>query len=136
MSSSKPLLFGDARIPGAPHRTMQRFMGHSNVHTDIKEATFIGGNDEMVAACSDDGHVFIYNAETGSPVSSQYSLSCTLWVKQAETSTHASCTECGNFRTCLPVLRRIPSMNSGPKTERPLIFSKRERQALSVPTNF
>ncbi len=50
------------------HRTAQRYMGHSNVQTDIKEANFLGGNDEMVAACSDDGHVFIYNSETGCPV--------------------------------------------------------------------
>lgn len=45
-------------------------MGHSNVQTDIKEANFLGGADEMVAAGSDDGHVFIYDANTGRPVSS------------------------------------------------------------------
>ena len=57
-------------------------MGHSNVQTDIKEANFLGGNDEMVAACSDDGHVFIYNAETGCPVILQthyLSIFCLHW---------------------------------------------------------
>lgn len=60
--------FGSPTVAGAVHRTLQRFMGHSNVQTDIKEANFLGGNDEMVAACSDDGHVFIYDANTGRPV--------------------------------------------------------------------
>ena len=68
VGSSAVSSFGDRNIPGAPHRTVQRFMGHSNVQTDIKEAAFMGGNDEMVAACSDDGHVFLYDAETGTPV--------------------------------------------------------------------
>lgn len=33
--------------------------------TDIKEATFLGANDELAAAGSDDGRVFIYNSESG-----------------------------------------------------------------------
>jgi WD and tetratricopeptide repeat-containing protein 1 len=48
---------------------LQRYLGHANMMTDIKEATFLGGDDEMVAACSDDGHVFVYHAATGIPVS-------------------------------------------------------------------
>ena len=67
-SQQESLQYGDAMTLGAVHRTSHRYMGHSNVQTDIKEANFLGGNDEMVAACSDDGHVFIYNAETGCPV--------------------------------------------------------------------
>ena len=37
-------------------------MGHCNCATDIKEVTFLGSNDELVACGSDDGCVFIYNA--------------------------------------------------------------------------
>jgi WD and tetratricopeptide repeat-containing protein 1 len=40
-------------------------MGHCNLQTDIKEAVFLGKNDELVACCSDDGRVFIYRADTG-----------------------------------------------------------------------
>ena len=68
LSQQESLQYGDSMTSGAVHRASQRYMGHSNVQTDIKEANFLGGNDEMVAACSDDGHVFIYNAETGCPV--------------------------------------------------------------------
>ena len=39
--------------------------GHANVQTDIKEAIFLGHNDDLVAAGSDDGNVFIYDAKTG-----------------------------------------------------------------------
>lgn len=42
--------------------TMKRL---ESVQTDIKEAVFLGDNDELVAAGSDLGHVFIYNAATG-----------------------------------------------------------------------
>lgn len=60
--------FGRPGLAGEVHRVMQRFLGHANVVTDIKEATFLGGDDKLVAVCSDDGHVFMYNADTGSPV--------------------------------------------------------------------
>lgn len=39
--------------------------GHANVQTDIKEAVFLGQSDDLVAAGSDDGNVFIYDAQTG-----------------------------------------------------------------------
>lgn len=39
--------------------------GHANVQTDIKEATFLGTHDDLVAAGSDDGSVYIYEAATG-----------------------------------------------------------------------
>lgn len=39
--------------------------GHANVQTDIKEATFLGGQDDLVAAGSDDGSVYVYEAATG-----------------------------------------------------------------------
>lgn len=41
------------------------YAGHANVQTDIKEAIFLGPNDDLVAAGSDDGNVFIYDAKTG-----------------------------------------------------------------------
>ena len=39
-------------------------VGHANVQTDIKEAIFVGSDDDLVAAGSDDGTVFIYDAVT------------------------------------------------------------------------
>ena len=39
--------------------------GHANVQTDIKEATFMGSHDDLVAAGSDDGSVYIYEAASG-----------------------------------------------------------------------
>lgn len=43
-------------------RLLSRFIGHCNMHTDIKESTFVGQNDDLVACGSDDGNVFIYDA--------------------------------------------------------------------------
>jgi len=43
-------------------RLIQKYIGQCNVQTDIKECTFVGDNDGMVACGSDDGRVFIYNA--------------------------------------------------------------------------
>ena len=45
-----------------------RFTGHSNAHTDIKEANFIGERGEYVAAGSDDGNVFVWEKATGNIV--------------------------------------------------------------------
>lgn len=49
-------------------RMLHRFVGHANVQTDIKEAIFMGSHDDLVAAGSDDGSVFIYDAVTGQVV--------------------------------------------------------------------
>lgn len=38
------------------------------MQTDIKEAIFMGRHDDLVAAGSDDGSVFIYDAITGQVV--------------------------------------------------------------------
>lgn len=38
------------------------------MQTDIKEAIFVGLHDDLVAAGSDDGSVFIYDAVTGQVV--------------------------------------------------------------------
>lgn len=37
----------------------------NNSQTDIKEAVFLGQDDSLVACGSDDGYVFIYDAQTG-----------------------------------------------------------------------
>ena len=42
-----------------------RYIGACNMQTDIKEACFLGAQDELVAAGSDSGYIFIWNAETG-----------------------------------------------------------------------
>ena len=44
---------------------MQRYVGQCNLQTDIKECCFLGCNDELVAAGSDDGRVFIFRTATG-----------------------------------------------------------------------
>lgn len=58
----RPWLFGG--IPGS-NRFRQRFVGHCNMQTDIKEAQFLGHDDSLVACGSDDGRIFIYEASTG-----------------------------------------------------------------------
>ena len=44
---------------------LQRYVGHCNMQTDIKEAVFLGKNDEFIASGSDDGWVYLYEASTG-----------------------------------------------------------------------
>lgn len=46
-------------------RVRGRYIGARNVHTDIKEASFIGENDSFIAAGSDDGRVYIWDRGTG-----------------------------------------------------------------------
>ena len=43
----------------------QRFVGAANLQTDIKEANFLGANDEVVACGSDDGFCYLFEAATG-----------------------------------------------------------------------
>ena len=52
---------------------LQRYLGACNMQTDIKEACFLGAEDELVAAGSDAGYIFIWNAETGQ-VSADFGL--------------------------------------------------------------
>lgn len=40
------------------------YCGHCNTTTDIKEATFFGGQSQYIAAGSDDGHCFIWEKKT------------------------------------------------------------------------
>jgi WD40 repeat protein len=46
-------------------RLLQRYTGHCNCATDIKEAAFLGQHDDLVACGSDDGRVFIYSSVRG-----------------------------------------------------------------------
>ncbi|OAY85694.1 WD and tetratricopeptide repeats protein 1 [Ananas comosus] len=43
----------------------QRYVGHCNVGTDIKQASFLGQRGEFVASGSDDGRWFIWEKRTG-----------------------------------------------------------------------
>lgn len=43
----------------------QRYVGHCNTGTDIKQASFLGEKGEFVASGSDDGRWFIWSKETG-----------------------------------------------------------------------
>ncbi|XP_077213002.1 transducin family protein / WD-40 repeat family protein [Tasmannia lanceolata] len=43
----------------------QRFVGHCNIGTDIKQASFLGQKGEFVASGSDDGRWFIWEKRTG-----------------------------------------------------------------------
>ncbi|GMY06996.1 protein ALTERED SEED GERMINATION 2 isoform X1 [Fagus crenata] len=43
----------------------QRYVGHCNVGTDIKQASFLGQKGEYVASGSDDGRWFIWEKQTG-----------------------------------------------------------------------
>lgn len=42
----------------------QRYIGHSNITTDIKEANFLGEDGDFICAGSDDGVIFIWDKKT------------------------------------------------------------------------
>ncbi|KAL6504265.1 hypothetical protein OROGR_026188 [Orobanche gracilis] len=55
-------------VPYQPEMTIdmkKRYVGHCNVGTDIKQASFIGQRGEYVASGSDDGRWFIWEKKTG-----------------------------------------------------------------------
>uniref|UniRef100_A0A914P7W2 Uncharacterized protein n=1 Tax=Panagrolaimus davidi TaxID=227884 RepID=A0A914P7W2_9BILA len=47
---------------------LQRYVGAVNIRTDIKQARFLGGNDEFIVAGSDCGHMFIWDSGNGNIV--------------------------------------------------------------------
>lgn len=51
--------------PEAAFDMKQRYVGHCNVGTDIKQASFLGQQGEFVASGSDDGRLFIWEKRTG-----------------------------------------------------------------------
>ncbi|KAG2692462.1 hypothetical protein I3843_08G054500 [Carya illinoinensis] len=55
-------------IPYQPEAAIdmkQRYVGHCNVGTDIKQASFLGQKGEYIASGSDDGRWFIWEKQTG-----------------------------------------------------------------------
>ncbi|KAH7849365.1 hypothetical protein Vadar_016831 [Vaccinium darrowii] len=52
-------------LPEAAIDMKQRYVGHCNVGTDIKQASFLGQRGEYVATGSDDGNWFIWEKKTG-----------------------------------------------------------------------
>ncbi|KAH6781188.1 transducin family protein / WD-40 repeat family protein [Perilla frutescens var. hirtella] len=56
------------KVPYQPEMAIdmkQRYIGHCNTGTDIKQASFIGQRGEYVASGSDDGRWFIWEKKTG-----------------------------------------------------------------------
>ncbi|KAM2493031.1 hypothetical protein PS1_044506 [Malus domestica] len=51
--------------PEAAIDMKQRYVGHCNVGTDIKQASFLGQRGEYVASGSDDGRWFVWEKRTG-----------------------------------------------------------------------
>ncbi|KAF3665899.1 WD and tetratricopeptide repeat protein, putative isoform 4 [Capsicum annuum] len=51
--------------PAAVIDMKQRYVGHCNVGTDIKQASFLGERGEYIASGSDDGRWFIWEKRTG-----------------------------------------------------------------------
>eukprot|EP00798_Chlamydomonas_sp_ICE-L_P008194 gene8194-1456_t len=60
---ASPIKWGG--LPLGVSAPVQRYVGHCNRHTDIKECVYVGMGDLLIAAGSDDGRVFLYDAETG-----------------------------------------------------------------------
>lgn len=77
-------------LAAASMRTDQCFVGQCNVITDIKEATFVGQDDAVVACGSDQGRVFLFDSVTGE-------LLRVLWADREV----ANCVQC---HPTLPVL--------------------------------
>ncbi|KAL3514246.1 hypothetical protein ACH5RR_026963 [Cinchona calisaya] len=56
------------KVPYEPETVIdmkQRYVGHYNVGTDIKQASFLGQKGEYIASGSDDGRWFIWEKRTG-----------------------------------------------------------------------
>ncbi|WCJ24695.1 transducin family protein / WD-40 repeat family protein [Euphorbia peplus] len=58
--NDRPLYLSDTAVD-----MKQRYVGHCNVGTDIKQASFLGQRGEYVASGSDDGRWFIWEKTTG-----------------------------------------------------------------------
>ncbi|KAH7297874.1 hypothetical protein KP509_25G016700 [Ceratopteris richardii] len=65
-SSSNGVIANDT--PAQPDVALdmrQRYVGHCNIGTDIKQATFLGERGEYIASGSDDGRWYIWQKKTG-----------------------------------------------------------------------
>ncbi|ALC42227.1 hypothetical protein Dbus_chr2Rg1806 [Drosophila busckii] len=51
-------------LRGSAKDYKQRYVGHCNTTTDIKEANYLGVNGEFIAAGSDDGNFYIWEGDT------------------------------------------------------------------------
>ncbi|KAG0567303.1 hypothetical protein KC19_7G125100 [Ceratodon purpureus] len=65
MKSSPPLTDNCALQIEVAVDMQQRYVGHCNTGTDIKQASFLGEKGEFVASGSDDGRWFIWSKKTG-----------------------------------------------------------------------
>ncbi|XP_011622171.1 WD and tetratricopeptide repeats protein 1 isoform X1 [Amborella trichopoda] len=63
--SSSPRMENTSTQPEVVIDMKQRYVGHCNVGTDIKQASFLGRKGEYVASGSDDGRWFIWEKRTG-----------------------------------------------------------------------
>ncbi|KAJ6735670.1 WD REPEAT DOMAIN-CONTAINING FAMILY [Salix viminalis] len=67
-SCGSPSSSQNDRTPYQPETVIdmkQRYVGHCNVGTDIKQASFLGQRGDYVASGSDDGKWFIWEKQTG-----------------------------------------------------------------------
>ncbi|XP_012067963.1 WD and tetratricopeptide repeats protein 1 isoform X2 [Jatropha curcas] len=67
-SCGSPSSSQNDRMPYQPETVIdmkQRFVGHCNVGTDIKQASFLGQRGEYIGSGSDDGRWFIWEKQTG-----------------------------------------------------------------------
>ncbi|XP_034898389.1 protein ALTERED SEED GERMINATION 2 isoform X1 [Populus alba] len=67
-SCGSPSSSQNDRTPYQPETVIdmkQRYVGHCNVGTDIKQASFLGQRGDYVASGSDDGRWFIWEKQTG-----------------------------------------------------------------------
>ncbi|KAF0683471.1 Aste57867_24505 [Aphanomyces stellatus] len=70
--------------------TLRRYIGYSNIQTDIKEAKFFGIDDSHIVAGSDDGRAYIWEKESGQLVNAL----------QADEDI-VNCVQCHPFQPCL-----------------------------------
>lgn len=69
--------FSTGNVPEG-RRLLQRYMGHCNIQTDIKEVTFLGDNDELVAAGEHQRPWLIHYPKVKGQARLHVSLSCAL----------------------------------------------------------
>eukprot|EP00607_Mallomonas_marina_P007272 CAMPEP_0182418428 /NCGR_PEP_ID=MMETSP1167-20130531/2867_1 /TAXON_ID=2988 /ORGANISM="Mallomonas Sp, Strain CCMP3275" /LENGTH=859 /DNA_ID=CAMNT_0024592637 /DNA_START=63 /DNA_END=2642 /DNA_ORIENTATION=- len=61
---TSPVTPSNTPVSPADRDYYRRYVGAANIWTDIKEAVFVGGNGETIAAASDCGSVFLWDTHT------------------------------------------------------------------------
>ena len=84
-----------------------RYVGHCNCATDIKEVTFLGSKDELVACSSDDGYVFIYDSVRACMVPPLCPRSCVNAAPYLSVSSAAA-----SFAHCGPCSSKEPTVST------------------------